>query len=243
MITGTFFALQYRAFVMVSLYAVGILVAVVVSNVISRMVIKGEDTPFVMELPPYRMPTSKAIARHTWEKGKEYLKKMAGIILVASVIVWALGYFPHNDELSRQEQQEQSYIGKMGKAVEPVFTPQGFNWKLDVSLIAGVGAKEIVASSIGVLYSGDDSFADDDTFSDDSEKYTRLHQLMTADGLTPLAAYCYLLFVLIYFPCVATIVAIKNETGSWRWALIAAIYTTILAWVVSAVVYQIGRLF
>ena len=106
-----------------------------------------------------------------------------------------------------------------------------------------MGAKEIVASSIGVLYSGDDSFADDDTFSDDSEKYTRLHQLMTADGLTPLAAYCYLLFVLIYFPCVATIVAIKNETGSWRWALIAAIYTSVLAWVVSAVVYQIGRLF
>ena len=243
MIAGTFFALQYRSWVMISLYAVGIVMSVIVSKILSTFVIKGEDTPFVMELPPYRWPTAKAIGRHTWEKGKEYLKKMGGIILVASIIVWALGYFPHNDELSRQEQQEQSYIGKMGKAIEPVFTPQGFNWKLDVSLIAGVGAKEIVASSIGVLYSGDDSFADDDTFSDDSEKYTRLHQLMTADGLTPLAAYCYLLFVLIYFPCVATIVAIKNETGSWRWALIAAIYTTILAWVVSAVVYQIGRLF
>ena len=168
---------------------------------------------------------------------------MGGIILVASIIVWALGYFPHNDELSRQAQQEQSYIGKMGKAVEPVFTPQGFNWKLDVSLIAGVGAKEIVASSIGVLYSGDESFADDDTFSDDSEKYLRLHQMMAADGITPLAAYCYLLFVLIYFPCVATIVAIKNETGSWRWASVAALYTTVLAWIISALVYQIGTLF
>ena len=243
MITGTFFALQYRSLVMISLYVVGILVAVVVSRVFSRLVIKGEDTPFVMELPPYRMPTAKAIGRHTWEKGKEYLKKMGGIILVASVIVWALGYFPHNDALSTQEQQEQSFIGHIGKAIEPVFAPQGFNWKLDVSLVAGLGAKEIVASTIGVLYSGDDSFADDDTFNDTDGKYERLQQLMAADGITPLAGYCYLLFVLLYFPCLATIVAIKNETGSWRWAVVAAVYTTAVAWVVSAAVYQLGNLF
>ena len=243
MIAGTFFALEYRSWVMISLYAVGIVMSVIASKIFAMFVIKGEDTPFVMELPPYRWPTAKAIGRHTWEKGKEYLKKMGGIILVASILVWGLGYFPHNDELSNQEQQEQSYIGRMGKAVEPIFAPQGFNWKLDVSLIAGVGAKEIVDSSIGVLYSGDDSFADDDTFSDDTEKYTRLHQLMAADGITTLAAYCYLLFVLIYFPCVATIVAIKNETGSWRWALVAAAYTSVLAWIVSALVFQIGSLF
>ena len=243
MITGTFFALQYRSLVMISLYVVGILVAVVVSRVFSRLVIKGEDTPFVMELPPYRMPTAKAIGRHTWEKGKEYLKKMGGIILVASVIVWALGYFPHNDALSTQEQQEQSFIGHIGKAIEPVFAPQGFNWKLDVSLVAGLGAKEIVASTIGVLYSGDDSFADDDTFNDTDGKYERLQQLMAADGITPLAGYCYLLFVLLYFPCLATIVAIKNETGSWRWAVVAAVYTTAVAWLVSAAVYQLGNLF
>ncbi len=243
MIAGTFFALEYRSWVMISLYAVGIIMSVIASKIFAMFIIKGEDTPFVMELPPYRWPTAKAIGRHTWEKGKEYLKKMGGIILVASILVWGLGYFPHNDELSNQQQQEQSYIGRMGKAVEPIFAPQGFNWKLDVSLIAGVGAKEIVASSIGVLYSGDDSFADDDTFSDDTEKYTRLHQLMAADGITTLAAYCYLLFVLIYFPCVATIVAIKNETGSWRWALVAATYTSVLAWIVSALVFQIGSLF
>ena len=243
MIAGTFFALEYRSWVMISLYAVGIVMSVIASKIFAMFIIKGEDTPFVMELPPYRWPTAKAIGRHTWEKGKEYLKKMGGIILVASILVWGLGYFPHNDELSNQQQQEQSYIGRMGKAVEPIFAPQGFNWKLDVSLIAGVGAKEIVASSIGVLYSGDDSFADDDTFSDDTEKYTRLHQLMAADGITTLAAYCYLLFVLIYFPCVATIVAIKNETGSWRWALVAATYTSVLAWIVSALVFQIGSLF
>jgi ferrous iron transport protein B len=243
MIVGTFFAQQYRSWVMVSLYAVGIVMAVVVSKLFSSLVIKGEDTPFVMELPPYRWPTAKAIGRHTWEKGKEYLKKMGGVILVASIVVWALGYFPHHEELPVEQQQAQSYIGRMGKAVEPVFAPQGFNWKLDVSLIAGVGAKEIVASTIGVLYSGDDSFADDDSFSSDTEKYSRLRQMMASEDITPLTAYCFLLFVLLYFPCVATIVAIRNETGSWKWAAVAATYTTVLAWVVSAVVSQIGMLF
>ena len=243
MITGTFFSLQYRSWVMLSLYAIGIVMAVVVSKVFSTLVIKGEDTPFVMELPPYRWPTAKAIGRHTWEKGKEYLKKMGGIILVASIIVWALGYFPHNESLPREQQQEQSYIGRMGKAIEPIFTPQGFNWKLDVSLLAGVGAKEIVASTIGVLYSGDDSFADDEEFSDDNEKYTHLRQMMLQEGITPHAAYAYLIFILLYFPCIATIAAIKNETGSWRWATFAALYTTVVAWIMSAAVYQIGGLF
>ncbi len=243
MITGTFFTLQYRSMVMISLYAIGIVISVLVSRILSRFVIKGEDTPFVMELPPYRFPTSKALMRHTWDKGREYLKKMGGIILVASVIVWALGYFPHNDKLTPQEQKEQSYIGMAGRTIEPLFAPQGFNWKLDVSLIAGVGAKEIVASTVGVLYANDDSFGDDDSYSDDNEKYEEMHSLMQADGITPLSAYSYLIFVLLYFPCIATIVAIKNETHSWKWASIAAIYTTVVAWVVSALVYQIGSLF
>ena len=242
MIAGTFFSLQFRSWVMISLYAIGIVMSVIVSKVFSSFVIKGEDMPFVMELPPYRWPTAKAIGRHTWEKGKEYLKKMGGIILVASIIVWALEYFPHNDALTKQQQQEQSYIGRMGKAVEPVFAPQGFNWKLDVSLIAGIGAKEIVASTIGVLYSDDDSFGDEDSFSDDTERYTHLRQVMGSEGITPLIAYAYLIFILLYFPCIATIAAIRNETGSWRWASFAAIYTTIVAWVVSALVYQIGGL-
>ena len=146
---------------------------------------------------------------------------MGGIILVASIIVWALGYFPHDDSLNEKEQQEQSYIGYIGKTIEPVFEPQGFNWKLDVSLIAGVGAKEIVASTIGVLYP------------DEAE---------LTEVITPLQALAYLLFVLIYFPCIATIAAIKGETGSWRWAFFAAGYTTLLAWIVSALVYQIGLL-
>lgn len=258
MITGSFFALKYRSLAMLSLYVIGVLMAIVMSRLFSAFVVKGEDTPFVMELPPYRFPTWKAIGRHTWEKGKQYLKKMGGIILVASIIVWALGYFPHTDDpsVSNQQQQEQSYIGRVGHAVEPVFRPMGFNWKLDVGLLAGVGAKEIVASTMGVLYSNDDSFKDDSNFSSESGKYVKLHELITQDvaqlhGLSyekaqpiaTLTAFCFLLFVLLYFPCIATIAAIKGETGSWGWALFAASYTTALAWVVSAVVFQIGCLF
>ncbi len=214
MITGMFFAAEYRSLVMISLYAVGILMAVVVSNIFARFVIKGEDTPFVMELPPYRWPTAKAIGRHTWEKGKEYLKKMGGIILVASIIVWALGYF---GTMGVAPSLAESFIGRMGQVIEPLFALQGFNWQLDVSLIAGVGAKEIVASTIGVIGG--------------------------LDTVTPLVAYAYLLFVLLYFPCLATIAAIKHETGSWRWAVTAAVYTTCVAWIVSAIVYQVGLCF
>ena len=258
MITGSFFALKYRSLAMLSLYVIGVLMAIVMSRLFSAFVVKGEDTPFVMELPPYRFPTWKAIGRHTWEKGKQYLKKMGGIILVASIIVWALGYFPHTDDpsVSNQQQQEQSYIGRVGRAVEPVFRPMGFNWKLDVGLLAGVGAKEIVASTMGVLYSNDDSFKDDSNFSSESGKYVKLHELITQDvaqlhgisyekaqPIATLTAFCFLLFVLLYFPCIATIAAIKGETGSWGWALFAASYTTALAWVVSAVVFQIGCLF
>ena len=214
MIIGTFFAVEYQSWVMISLYLIGIILSVVVSKVFSTFIIKGEDTPFVMELPPYRFPTLRAVMRHTWEKGKEYLKKMGGVILVASILVWALGYFSFTGVA---ESMENSIIGRLGQAVAPVFSVQGFNWQLDVSLMAGVGAKEIVASTIGVLGG--------------------------LESLTVLQAYCYLLFVLIYFPCIATIIAIKNETGSWRWAFVSAVYTTCLAWIVSAVVYQVGLLF
>lgn len=243
MIIGTFFARQYQSMVMFSLYIIGIVMAVLISRLFSKYLISGEDTPFVMELPPYRFPTAKAMARHTWEKGKQYLKKMGGVILVASIIVWALGYFPHNDQLTQREQQEQSYIGMIGKTIEPVFRPQGFDWKLDVGLVSGIGAKEIVASTLGVLYADNEGVADDSDADNDSTKYSLLHTQMTADGITPLAAYCFLLFVLLYFPCIATIAAIKSETGSWKWALFAAGYTTVLAWITSAVVYQIGMLF
>ncbi|MCD8310589.1 MAG: ferrous iron transport protein B, partial [Prevotellaceae bacterium] len=253
MMVGAFFAVKYQSVVMLALYICGFIVAGVMSWVFSKWLVRGDDTPFVMELPPYRFPTRKAIFRHTWEKGKQYLKKMGTIILVASIVVWALGYFPHNEELDRQAQQEQSYIGRMGKAIEPIFSPQGFDWKLDVSLIAGVGAKEIVASTIGILYINDDSVAeeeDEETVAADAEeelsqteKYQVLREAMQENGITPRTAFAYLLFTLLYFPCIATIAAIKGETGSWKWTLFAAAYTTVVAWVVSALFYQIGGLF
>ncbi|MGI6242901.1 MAG: ferrous iron transport protein B [Prevotella sp.] len=254
MIVGTFFALKMQWIVMMSLYLIGVVMAILMSKLLTTVMFKGEDTPFVMELPPYRFPTSKALARHTWDRGKQYLKKMGGIILVASIIVWALGYFPHDDTLSAQQQQEQSFIGRIGKVVEPAFKPQGFNWKLDVGLMAGVGAKEIVASTLGVLYANDDSFGDGNVT--DGGKYDKLRDQITADvaelhgvsleeaaPIAMLTSYSFLLFVLLYFPCVATLAAIKAESGSWKWAFFSAGYTTVLAWVVSAIFFQVGMLF
>ncbi len=246
LIIGTFFA-AYQSVLMLVLYATGILVAVLASRLLKRFLIKDDDTPFVMELPPYRFPTGKAIWRHTWNKGKQYLKKMGGIILVASIIVWFLQYYPNHDAYAdRQQQQEHSYLGRMGKAVEPVFKPCGFDWKLDVGLISGVGAKEIVASTLGVIYSDDEGYDEDSLDSLDEAqkraKYSDLRQQMERDGITPIAAFSFLLFVLLYFPCLATIAAIKNESGSWKWALFAAAFTTAVAWLVSTAFYQIASL-
>lgn len=231
MITGVFFA-KYQSLVLLLLYAIGIMLSVLMARIFSTILVKGDDTPFVMELPPYRMPTSKAITRHTWEKGKQYIKKMGGIILTASIVIWFLGYYPnHNSYPTQQIQQENSYIGMIGKGIEPVIRPLGFDWKLGVGLISGAGAKELVASTMGVLYSN----------SEEPHGAT-LSTMIHKDGITPLAAFCYLLFVLIYFPCIATIAAIKQESGHWKWALFAAGYTTTLAWIVSFIVYQIGHL-
>ncbi|MCH3993833.1 MAG: ferrous iron transport protein B [Prevotella sp.] len=250
MICGIFFPLKYRGLILTSFYLIGILMAVLMSLLFGKLFFKKEDTPFVMELPPYRFPTWKAIGRHTWEKGKQYLKKMGGVILAGSIIIWALGYFPHPEHLTAQQQQEQSYLGRIGRTIEPVFRPQGFNWKLDVGLLAGAAAKEIVASSLGVIYANQEEVDDG---SKGSEKIHRqmIRDIAQSDGITlsqaepigGLTAYCYLLFVLLYIPCIATIAAIKGETGSWKWAGFAAGYTYVLAWVVSAVVFQVGKLF
>lgn len=228
-LVGAFFP-NNGSLVLLSIYAVGILLAVLMARLFSKFLVKGDDTPFVMELPPYRMPTMKAIFRHTWEKGAQYLKKMGGIIMIASIIIWFLGYYPDHDAYSTQaEQQENSYIGQIGRAVEPVIEPLGFDWKLGIGLISGVGAKELVVSTLGVLYTNEG----------DVESVSLAGRI----PITPLVAFCYMLFVLIYFPCIATLVAIKQESGSWKWAAFAAVYTTILAWVVSFAVFQIGGLF
>lgn len=229
LLAGAFFP-RSASLVLLSIYVTGILLAVLLARIFSKFLVKGDDTPFVMELPPYRMPTAKSIIRHTWEKGEQYLKKMGGIIMIASILIWFLGYYPNHDGYETvAEQQENSYIGRIGQAVEPVLKPLGFDWKLGIGLISGVGAKELVVSTLGVLYAGD---ADADAVS-----------LADRIPITPLIAYCYMLFVLIYFPCIATFAAIKQESGSWKWAFFAAGYTTILAWVVSFAVYQIGGLF
>ena len=228
LLVGAFFP-HSASLVLLSIYMTGILLAVLLARIFSKFLVKGDDTPFVMELPPYRMPTAKSIIRHTWEKGEQYLKKMGGIIMIASIIIWFLGYYPNHDRYETvAEQQKNSYIGRIGQAVEPIIKPLGFDWKLGIGLISGVGAKELVVSTLGVLYADD---ADADAVS-----------LADRIPITPLIAYCYMLFVLIYFPCIATFAAIKQESGSWKWAFFAAGYTTILAWVVSFAVYQIGGL-
>ena len=226
---GAFFP-KHSGLALFGMYLIGIAMSVVMARLFTRFVIRGEDTPFVMELPPYRMPTAKSIFRHTWEKGRQYLKKMGGIILVASIVIWFLGYYPRNEAYATPaEQQENSYIGKIGKAIEPAIRPLGFDWQLGVGLLSGAGAKELVVSSLSVLYNNEAEA--------DGEGWTsRL-------GITPLVGFCYMLFVLLYFPCVATIAAIREESGRWRWALFTVVYTTLLAWIVTFVVYQVGSLF
>lgn len=226
---GAFFPGK-ASLILLSIYAIGILLAVLMARIFTKFLVKGDDSPFVMELPPYRMPTAKVVLRHTWEKGKQYLKKMGGIIMVASIIIWFLGYYPNHEAYeTTAEQQENSYIGQLGKAIEPAIEPLGFDWKMGIGILSGIGAKELVVSTLGVLYTNED---DVDTV-DLSERIP----------ITPLVAYGYMLFVLIYFPCIATLAAIKQESGGWKWAIFAATYTTILAWLVAFGVYQIGSLF
>ena len=225
---GAFFP-NCASFILLCIYTAGILLAVIMARIFSKFLVKGEDSPFVMELPPYRMPTSKSIMRHTWEKGAQYLKKMGGIIMIASIIIWFLGYYPQHDAYeSVAEQQKNSYIGQIGKAIEPVIKPLGFDWKLGIGLISGVGAKELVVSTLGVLYTNEG----------DVENVNLSNRI----PITPLVALAYMLFVLIYFPCIATFAAIKQESGSWKWAIFTAGYTTGLAWLVAFTVFQIGSL-
>ena len=270
LLSGAFFPKQAGS-VLLMLYLAGIFLAIVMARVFKRFLFKEEDVPFVMELPPYRMPTGKSIMLHMWEKAKQYLHKMGGVILVASIIIWFLSYFPLHSpeeaEIDRQiaqveqvgelspEQQEtlsllehhkatvhqkNSYIGMIGEALQPILSPLGFDWKMSVSLMTGMAAKEVVVSTLSVLYVGE---ADD-------EGSPQLDKMMKEDTyddgtpvFTPLVALSFMLFVLIYFPCVATVSAIVHESGSWKWGLFVIGYTCLLAWAVSFVVFQAGSLF
>ena len=220
---------------LLGIYLLGVVLAILSALVLSKFV-KDDDLPFVMELPPYRVPTGKAIWRHTWEKGRQYLEKMATTILLFSIAIWFLGYFPRHEGASAAYQQEHSYIGMVGKAVEPAMEPLGFNWKMDVGLLAGIGAKELVISTMGVTYAQDGA-----AYADDSDD-TALQAALKATIPTA-AALAFMVFVLLYFPCIATFTAIKNETGKWRWAILLCLYTIVVAWLFAFAAYRLGLLF
>jgi len=279
---GIFFP-KHASLVMLGLYALGMLMAVLSARLFKRFLFKGDDIPFVMELPPYRMPTVKSALHHMWEKSQQYLKKMGSVILVASIIIWALGYFPLENEKTKkydvqiqqlqrkleqpqkniqyittntkettksliatlektknEEHQKSSYIGQIGQFIEPAIRPLGFNWQMGIGIVAGFSAKELVVSTLGVLYTGDSKSTKSSYL---SERIKSEKNSLGKPVFTPLVAFGYLIFILLSFPCIATIVAIKNESGSWKWALFSIVYTTTLAWICSFVVYQVGMLF
>ncbi len=291
LLIGAFFP-SHPGTMLFLIYSIGIFMAGVMAWIFKKTLLKAKEFPFVMELPPYRIPAYTTILKHMWFKAEMYLKKMAGIIMIASLIMWALGYFPKDidyskdyDGLSQQisktydeqideaaadevidlqdslveqkalvldrlainkasEKQAKSYIGQLGHFIEPVISPLGFDWKMGVSLIAGMSAKEIIVSTMGVLYQSDPSV-------DGNAPLMHKLQQATYDSgpkigqkiYSPLVAFSYIIFVLFYFPCVATIAAIRRESGEWKWALFTIFYTTSLAWVASFLVYQIGSLF
>ncbi len=262
------FFVKNPGLVLFSIYIIGIAMATIVAIIFKKTLFKSKEIPFVMELPPYRIPTLRNLLRHMWFKGAQYLKKMGGIILVASILVWALGYYPKNveytmdydtqiaeiqsknltngnakiEELLMQktsEEQAHSYIGRIGKFIEPVMRPLGFDWKMSVSILSGVAAKEIVVSTMGVLYQAEDDESSNNLMN-------RLQNEKDKDGnpiFTPLVAFGFLIFILIYFPCVAVVAAIKKESGHWKWAIFTVFYTTFLAWFMSFLIYQIGSIF
>lgn len=279
LLAGAFFP-HNAALVLLGIYLLGIVLAILSAIVLSKFV-KDDDLPFVMELPPYRIPTAKAIWRHTWEKGQQYLQKMATTILICSVIIWFLGYFPKSKELmAAQEeyatlaqtpagrlsanadevdvnaatatkkelmpridslyayQQENSYIGQLGRMVSPALDPLGFNWKMDVGLLTGIAAKELVVSTLGVMYSEGAKVSEGHDMSEDTQLQSAL-----VNDVTPAAALSFMVFILLYFPCVATFVAIKNETGKWRWAVACCAYTMAVAWIMSFIVYRLALIF
>ena len=250
LIAGAFFP-HHAGAVLLGLYALGIILAIIAAKVMSRF-FKDDDLPFVMELPPYRIPTGKSILRHTWEKGKQYLQKMSGIILICSVAMWFLSYFPNHDAYAdHHQQQEHSFIGYVGKTIEPVLEPLGFDWRMGVGIIAGVGAKELVISTLGVMYAdeepidvpavGADVQADDPVEDSQSSGDTRLQKALVR-SVSPAAGLAYMVFILLYFPCIATFVAIKRESGQWKWAIFTAVYTIVLAWTAAFITYNIASL-
>ncbi len=275
----------YQGLILFALYFGGILMAALMAFIFKKTMFRSDEIPFVMELPPYRMPTLRSTIRHTWFRGSQYLKKMGGTILIASILIWLLGYFPRNaglsenynsmigettakynteiialnDEVSKKQlikerdsinqfyetekifmHQKQSYIGRFGRFIEPILSPLGFDWRMGVSLTAGIAAKEVVVSTLSVLYQSNDNTVQgltnklkEETHSANGDPYK----------MTPLIALTFMIFILLYVPCIAVLTAIKKETGSWKWSAFLALYTTTLAWVMSFIFYQVFSIF
>ncbi len=282
LIVGTVFP-KNAGSVLFGIYITGIIVAILIAILFKKTIFRSKEAPFVMELPPYRMPTLKVILKHMWHKGRYYLKKMGGVILIASIIIWALGYFPRHKDIENQyeqkitlieqkyeqersflnqnektfykdsiniqissirkqfkaERQAKSFIGYLGKFFEPVMRPLGFDWKMTVGVISGITAKEIVVSTLGVLYQSEN----EENLSETLKNATYETDKKQGQKIfTPITALSFLVFVLIYFPCIATIAAVRKESGSWKWAMFMMGYTTVLAWIIAFAVYQIGDL-
>ncbi|MDE7426443.1 MAG: ferrous iron transport protein B [Muribaculaceae bacterium] len=247
LMVGTFFP-AHASLVFIGLYLTGILMAVITAKLLRKSLFKKDETPFVMELPPYRVPTLKASLRHTWGKGEQYLKKMGGPILIASILVWALNYFPRpadihdtNGAAQQETVSNDSYLYRIGKAVTPVLEPLGFNWKATVAAVAGVPAKEIVVSTLGVLYTGDEATAES-TLAERLKADNGESSEASNDGFTSASALSFLVFILLYCPCTATVTAIARETGSWRWSAFSVFYNTAVAWLASWLVFTVTRM-
>jgi ferrous iron transport protein B len=284
----TAFFTSYQGTILFSMYAIGVALAILSSLLFQKTLFKAVEVPFVMELPPYRLPTTRSVLKHMWYRAQQYLRKIAGIILVASIVIWALGYFPHNsdataaidnkiatmesqyarqvnntqnnrqliqslttskeqtlDTLYQQQhaiQQRNSYIGMIGSFIEPAMRPLGFDWKMSVALLTGVAAKEVVVGTLGVLYHADGKAA--------GSLISKLQQQTYPSGkrqgekvFNPLVAFSFMLFILIYFPCIGVVAAIKKESGHTKWAVFVVVYTTGLAYLASLIVFQVGSLF
>lgn len=249
---GTFFP-QAPVLVFLSLYVLGIIMAIITAKLLRKFHFKKDETPFVMELPPYRMPTLKASLSHMWSKGAQYLRKMGGIILFASIIVWALNYFPHQNNIaetgnieitadiddSKINAEEDSYLEMMGKTINPIMEPLGFHWRASVAVLAGIPAKEIVVSTLGVLYSENNNDANATL----GERITAPSPSTGKPDFTMASALSFMIFILLYCPCIATVTAIVKESGNWLYGVFSVLYNTTIAWTIAFIVYQIALLF
>ncbi len=252
---GTFFP-EHAGAVLFLIYLLGCIVAIVTARLLRRFMFGPDETPFVMELPPYRIPTFNATMRHMWERSEQYLKKMGGLILVATVIIWFLSYYPHDSNGTATEstgmavstavigtpatvetapsQSENSYLGRIGKFCEPAMEPLGLDWRASVAMLSGAAAKEIVVSTLGVLYAADDT--------DDDGNASLSKRLVASGNYSRAASLAMMVFILLYFPCIATVAAIAQEAGGWKWAAFSIVYNTAVAWLIAWAAYHIGIL-